>query len=68
MQWDETRHITKVQYYVKNINTSDMFDEKEMNAWENRTTGNKNWTDAKAYFEDLYQSKQRGAQGLHQRI
>lgn len=51
--------LTKVQYYVKNMYSSKMFDKEEMNGWENRTTANKDWKDTKAYFEDLYRSKRK---------
>ena len=48
---------TKIQYYVENMYVSEMFDDKEMRAWENKTTANKTWTNAKTYFVELYRSK-----------
>jgi hypothetical protein len=51
--------LTKVQYYVENMYSSEMFDEKEMNAWENKPTTHKDWKDAKAYFKELYRGKRK---------
>jgi len=51
--------LTKIQYYVENMYASEMFDEKEMNTWENKPSADKDWTNAKAYFEDLYRSKRK---------
>ena len=51
--------LNKIQYYVENMYSSEMFDEKEMNAWENKPTADKDWANTKTYFEDLYRSKRK---------
>jgi len=51
--------LNKVQYYVENMYASEMFDEKEMNAWENKPSAEKDWVNAKTYFGDLYRSKRK---------
>ena len=50
---------TKVQYYVESMYLSKMFDEREMNEWENKVTADKTWTGTKTYFQGLYRSKKK---------
>eukprot|EP00804_Cyclotella_cryptica_P015621 CCRYP_003615-RA/>CCRYP_003615-RA protein AED:0.62 eAED:0.37 QI:0/0/0/0.5/1/1/2/0/406 len=50
---------TKIQYYVESMYTSDIFDDKEMQAWEIKTTENKTWEAAKNHFVTLYKSKEK---------
>ena len=50
---------TKVQYYVKSMYSSDMFDSKEMQAWELKPSADKSWDSAKSHFVTLYKSKEK---------
>eukprot|EP00804_Cyclotella_cryptica_P022417 CCRYP_021145-RA/>CCRYP_021145-RA protein AED:0.48 eAED:0.36 QI:0/0/0/0.66/1/1/6/0/1537 len=50
---------TKIQYYVKSMYTSDIFDDKEMQAWEVKPTEEKTWDAAKNHFVMLYKSKEK---------
>ena len=38
---------------------SEMFDDREMRGWENKTTANQTWGEAKSYFVKLYKSKEK---------
>eukprot|EP00804_Cyclotella_cryptica_P012341 CCRYP_018201-RA/>CCRYP_018201-RA protein AED:0.66 eAED:0.37 QI:0/0/0/0.25/0/0/4/0/691 len=40
---------TKVQYYVEGMYSSDMFDDKEMQAWELKPSADKTWDSAKTH-------------------
>ena len=56
----EATDAGKLQTYVESMWESDLFDDKEMNKWEEGTTpANKIWTAAKAYFVPLYKRKTR---------
>ena len=48
---------TKVQIYVKNMYASELFDETELQTWENKLPANKTWANVKGYFVPLYKSK-----------
>jgi hypothetical protein len=50
---------TKIQHYVENMYASEMFDDKEMRAWENKPEANKTWDNAKLHFVELYKSKRK---------
>ena len=50
---------TKIQYYVESMYASDMFDEKEMQAWEIKPSNDKTWDNAKNHFVLLYKSKEK---------
>jgi hypothetical protein len=50
---------TKVQHYVKSMYASDMFDDKEMQAWELKPSIDKTWDSAKTHFVTLYKSKEK---------
>eukprot|EP00804_Cyclotella_cryptica_P003839 CCRYP_020456-RA/>CCRYP_020456-RA protein AED:0.53 eAED:0.37 QI:0/-1/0/1/-1/1/1/0/425 len=50
---------TKVQYYVEGMYSSDMFDDKEMQAWELKPSADKAWDSAKTHFLTLYKSKEK---------
>jgi hypothetical protein len=50
---------TKVQHYVENMYSSDMFDDKEMQAWELKPPADKTWDAAKLHFVTLYKSKEK---------
>ena len=50
---------TKIQYYVESMYTSDMFDNKEMQAWEVKPIEGKTWDAAKEHFVTLYKSKEK---------
>jgi hypothetical protein len=50
---------TKVQYYVECMYSSDMFGDKEMQAWELKPSADKTWDSAKPHFVTLYKSKEK---------
>jgi hypothetical protein len=50
---------TKVQHYVESMYSLDMFDNKEMQAWELKPSINKTWDSAKTHFVTLYKSKEK---------
>ncbi len=50
---------TKVQHYVKNMYSSDMFDDKEMQAWEIKPSTDKTWEATKTHFVSLNKSKEK---------
>jgi hypothetical protein len=50
---------TKIQYFVESMYSSDMFDDKEMQAWEVMPTEGKTWDAAKTHFVMLYKSKEK---------
>eukprot|EP00804_Cyclotella_cryptica_P012914 CCRYP_002274-RA/>CCRYP_002274-RA protein AED:0.23 eAED:0.09 QI:0/0/0/1/0/0/2/0/1265 len=50
---------TKIQYYVESMYTSDIFDDKEMQAWEIKPTEEKTCEAAKTHFVTLYKSKEK---------
>eukprot|EP00804_Cyclotella_cryptica_P024848 CCRYP_020552-RA/>CCRYP_020552-RA protein AED:0.54 eAED:0.47 QI:0/-1/0/1/-1/1/1/0/197 len=52
-------NATKIQYYVESMYTSDIFDDKEMQAWEVKPTKEKTWEAAKNHFVTLYKSKEK---------
>jgi hypothetical protein len=52
-------NATKIQYYVESMNSSDMFNDKEMQAWEVKPTEDKTWDAAKTHFVMLYKSKEK---------
>ena len=53
----EAGDATKVQIYVENMYASELFDETELQAWENKLPTNKTWANVKGYFVPLYKSK-----------
>jgi hypothetical protein len=50
---------TKIQYYVESMYSADMFDDKEMQAWEVKPSEDKTWEAAKTHFVTLYKSKEK---------
>eukprot|EP00804_Cyclotella_cryptica_P012948 CCRYP_002296-RA/>CCRYP_002296-RA protein AED:0.87 eAED:0.41 QI:0/0/0/0.25/1/1/4/0/505 len=50
---------TKIQYYVESMYTSDIFNDKEMQAWEITPTAEQTWEAAKTHFVMLYKSKEK---------
>eukprot|EP00804_Cyclotella_cryptica_P000162 CCRYP_017462-RA/>CCRYP_017462-RA protein AED:0.81 eAED:0.81 QI:0/0/0/0.5/1/1/2/0/589 len=50
---------TKVQYYVEGMYSSDMFDDKEIQAWELKLSADKTWDSTKTHFVTLYKSKEK---------
>ncbi len=50
---------TKVQHYIENMYLSDMFDDKEMQAWEIKPSADKTWEATKTHFVSLYKSKEK---------
>jgi hypothetical protein len=50
---------TKVQHFVKSMYSSEMFDNKEMQALELKPSTNKTWDSAKTQFFSLYKSKEK---------
>ncbi len=50
---------TKIQHHVESIYTSEMFNDKEMQAWEIKPSTNKTWDAAKTHFVTLYKSKEK---------
>ena len=48
---------SKVQYFIKSMYASDMFDDKEMQAWEVLSV--QTWENAKTHFFTLYKSKEK---------
>ena len=50
---------TKIQHYVESMYASEMFDDKEMQAWEIKPSANKTWDAAKTHFVTLYKSKEK---------
>ena len=57
----------KLQTYVEGMWESDLFDDKEMNKWEERATTDKTWANAKLYFVPLYKTKTRITKEREQR-
>ena len=53
----EAGDATKVQIYVENMYASELFDETELQPWENKLPANKTWVNVKGYFVPLYKSK-----------
>ena len=49
----------KVQTYVENMYASERFDQKEMQAWEEKPSADKTWANVKAYFVPIYKSHER---------
>ena len=49
----------KVQTYVENMYTSEMFDDREMRGWENKNPANQTWGEEKSYFVKLYKIKDK---------
>ena len=47
----------KVQNYVQNMHSSDIFTEKDLTDWEAKTENAKTWTAATTYFGKLYQTR-----------
>jgi hypothetical protein len=50
---------TKIQHYVESMYASEMFDDKEMQAWEIKPAADKTWDAAKAHFVAIYKSKEK---------
>jgi hypothetical protein len=50
---------TKIQHYVESMYASEMFDDKEMQAWEIKPSANKTWDAAKTHFVTIYKSKEK---------
>jgi hypothetical protein len=50
---------TKIQHYVKSMYASEMFDDKEMQAWEIKPPDDKTWDSAKTHFVAIYKSKEK---------
>ncbi|KAL3782303.1 hypothetical protein HJC23_001911 [Cyclotella cryptica] len=52
-------NTTKVQHYVKNMYSSNMFNDKEMKAWELKPSADKTLYSAKSHFVTVYKSKEK---------
>ena len=50
---------TKIQHYVESMYASEMFDDKEMQAWEIKPSSDKTWETAKTHFVTIYKSKEK---------
>ena len=50
---------TKIQHYVESMYASEMFDDKEMQAWEIKPSADKTWDAAKTHFVTIYKSKEK---------
>ena len=50
---------TKIQHYVESMYASEMFDDKEMQAWEIKPSADKTWDAAKTHFVAIYKSKEK---------
>ena len=50
---------TKIQHYVESMYASEMFDDKEMQAWEIKPSAEKTWAAAKTHFVAIYKSKEK---------
>ena len=50
---------TKIQHYVESMYASEMFDDKEMQAWEVKPSAEKTWDAAKTHFVTIYKSKEK---------
>eukprot|EP00804_Cyclotella_cryptica_P026885 CCRYP_017594-RA/>CCRYP_017594-RA protein AED:0.78 eAED:0.43 QI:0/0/0/1/0/0/2/0/226 len=50
---------TKIQHYVESMYASEMFDDKEMQAWEIKPSAGKTWDAAKTHFVTIYKSKEK---------
>eukprot|EP00804_Cyclotella_cryptica_P025462 CCRYP_017206-RA/>CCRYP_017206-RA protein AED:0.39 eAED:0.39 QI:0/0/0/1/0/0/2/0/405 len=50
---------TKIQHYVESMYASEMFDDKEMQAWEIKPSVDKTWDAAKTHFVAIYKSKEK---------
>ena len=50
---------TKIQHYVESMYASEMFDDKEMQAWEIKPSADKTWDATKAHFVAIYKSKEK---------
>ena len=55
----EVTEGAKVVRAVGAMYASELFDEKEMMTWENKTDNQKTWAAVKKHFGDLYQDKKR---------
>jgi len=55
----EASDETKIETYVLSMYACDMFDDKEMQEWENKDLADQTWTDAKTYFVKLWKMKSR---------
>ena len=47
----------KVQVYVESMYAIELFDDKDMQVWEDKTNANKTWANAKTYFEKEWKTK-----------
>ena len=63
----EATDAGKLQTYVESMWECDLFDDKEMNKWEDKATADKTWPNAKAYFVPLYKQKTRITKEREQR-
>ena len=50
---------TKIQHYVESMYAAEMFDDKEMQAWEIKPSADKTWEAAKNHFVTIYKSKEK---------
>eukprot|EP00804_Cyclotella_cryptica_P021921 CCRYP_000872-RA/>CCRYP_000872-RA protein AED:0.59 eAED:0.39 QI:0/0/0/1/1/1/2/0/327 len=50
---------TKIQHYVESMYASEMFDDKEIQAWEIKLSADKTWDAAKAHFVAIYKCKEK---------
>ena len=50
---------SKLQFYVKQMLDSRLFDKRNIISWEDRKKGNTIWPNATKYFQDLVDSNER---------
>jgi hypothetical protein len=50
---------TKIQHYMESMYASEIFDDKDMQAWEIKPSTDKTWDAAKTHFVTIYKSKEK---------
>lgn len=63
----EATDAGKLQTFIESMWECDLFDDKEMNKWEDKVEADKTWPNAKAYFVPLYKQKTRITKEREQR-
>ena len=57
----EAAEKNKVETYILSMYACEVFEDREMQAWENKAEADKTWANAKAYFVPLWKMKSRHA-------
>ena len=63
----EAADSTKVQTYILSMYACEVFEDREMQEWENRLEADKTWANAKTYFVPLWKMKSRHANAKESR-